>query len=208
MERPLPWSWQVVLTWGGLRGALSLAMALSLPLAEAGSPFPHRDQILAMTFGVILFTLLVQGLTLQPLLKRLGLVREDAARREYERTQAQVRAIRAAVAALEREARGGGLLASTADRLRAEYVQREKELLAHLDEVHLSDHAIRDQQLRAGHRQLLTVEKGTLRQLYTEGAIDEETWRSLSADVDRRQANLDSDEKPASVSVAPAGEET
>jgi CPA1 family monovalent cation:H+ antiporter len=66
----LPWSWAAVLTWGGLRGALSMVLALSLP-----RDFAHRDMILHMTFGVVLLTLLVQGLTIRPLLARAGLAR-------------------------------------------------------------------------------------------------------------------------------------
>src|SRR5205823_13045500 len=58
-----------VLFWGGLRGAVALAAALSLP-----RDFPARDQLLAMTYGVVLFTVLAQGLTIGPLDRRLGRV--------------------------------------------------------------------------------------------------------------------------------------
>lgn len=60
----VPWSWSAVLTWGGLRGALSMVLALALP-----EDFPHRETIVAMTFGVVLATLVVQGLTLSGLLR-------------------------------------------------------------------------------------------------------------------------------------------
>lgn len=77
----LSWPERHVLFWGGLRGAVALAAALSLPL-----DFPARAQLLALTYGVVLFTVLVQGLTIGPLVRRLGLVvastgtptREDA----------------------------------------------------------------------------------------------------------------------------------
>ena len=65
---PLSWPERHVLFWGGLRGAVALAAALSLPQG-----FPYRGQLLAMTYGVVLFTLLVQGLTIAPLVQRLGL---------------------------------------------------------------------------------------------------------------------------------------
>lgn len=70
----LPAGWSRVLTWGGLRGALSMVLALSLP-----SGFPHRDLLVAMTFGVVLLTILLQGLTMAPLLRRLGLTAQIAA---------------------------------------------------------------------------------------------------------------------------------
>jgi monovalent cation:H+ antiporter, CPA1 family len=65
---PLTWPERHVLFWGGLRGAVALAAALSLPHG-----FPYREQLLAMTYGVVLFTLFVQGLTITPLVRRLGL---------------------------------------------------------------------------------------------------------------------------------------
>jgi monovalent cation:H+ antiporter, CPA1 family len=64
----MPASWAAVLCWGGLRGGLSMVLALSLP-----RDFGHRDLILHVTFGVVLLTLLVQGLTIKPLLRAVGL---------------------------------------------------------------------------------------------------------------------------------------
>lgn len=69
------WPERHVIFWGGLRGAVALAAALSLP-----ADFPHRQQLLAMTYGVVLFTDLVQGLTIGPLVKWLGLSRPKVAR--------------------------------------------------------------------------------------------------------------------------------
>jgi len=69
-KKPISLSWQTVLVWGGLRGALSMALALSLP-----KTMPERPLILAMVFGVVLFSLIVQGLSIPALLKKLGLYR-------------------------------------------------------------------------------------------------------------------------------------
>ena len=79
-KKELSIKWQIIMWWGGLRGAIPIAMALSIPtylvFIASGDPgnvlFPHRDTILAVTFGVVLGTLLIQGLTLRPLLKKLG----------------------------------------------------------------------------------------------------------------------------------------
>ncbi|MBX3073726.1 Na+/H+ antiporter [Candidatus Obscuribacterales bacterium] len=75
-RKPIPVAWRHVMFWGGLRGALVMALALSLPMS-----FPEREVIINMTFGVVLFTLLVPGLSMQPLLRVLGLEPE---RREVE----------------------------------------------------------------------------------------------------------------------------
>jgi monovalent cation:H+ antiporter, CPA1 family len=64
----IPIRWQHVIVWGGLRGALALALALSLD-----NTFPYRDRLLDLTFGVVVFSILVQGLTIKPLLRILGL---------------------------------------------------------------------------------------------------------------------------------------
>jgi len=70
----IPLRWQHVAVWGGLRGALALALALSL-----NSEFPYREQVLNLTFGVVIFSILVQGLTIKPLIKVLKLTNGDAA---------------------------------------------------------------------------------------------------------------------------------
>src|SRR5215216_2905126 len=65
--------WRLVLAWSGMRGAVSLAVALALPLTTgAGGAFPKRDLIILVTFAVIFFTLVVQGLSLPALIRRLG----------------------------------------------------------------------------------------------------------------------------------------
>lgn len=89
-RRSLPPSYRHVLFWGGLRGAVSLALALSLPAA-----FADRELVRAMTFGVLLFTLLVQGTTMQPLLRWLGLIGREEGDQEYERRHGRLMALRA-----------------------------------------------------------------------------------------------------------------
>ena len=69
----LPWSWSAVMAWGGLRGALSMVLALALP-----SDFPHRDLLITMTFGVVVLSILIQGLTMATLLRRLRIVDESS----------------------------------------------------------------------------------------------------------------------------------
>jgi CPA1 family monovalent cation:H+ antiporter len=89
-----------IVGWCGMRGTVTLAAALALPTgSDGGAPFPYRDLILVTAFGVVLGTLVVQGLTLRPLLLRLGLEDDGAVEREVRR--ARVEALRAAVAATE-----------------------------------------------------------------------------------------------------------
>jgi monovalent cation:H+ antiporter, CPA1 family len=69
-SRELSLAWATILSWGGLRGGLSMVLALALP-----DSFPHRELILNTTYGVVLLTLLVQGLTMKPLVRALGLTK-------------------------------------------------------------------------------------------------------------------------------------
>ena len=75
---PIPLSWSHVLAWGGLRGAISLALALSLPVALGAD----RTLLRVMAFGVVLFTLLVQGTTMSWLIRKLQIVRRSEAQIE------------------------------------------------------------------------------------------------------------------------------
>jgi len=74
----ISWQEQLALWWGGLRGSVSIALLLSLPVALAG-----RDEITDIVFGVVLFTLLVQGLTIQFILEKLGLIGDRKLEQEY-----------------------------------------------------------------------------------------------------------------------------
>ncbi|KYK30534.1 MAG: hypothetical protein AYK23_04495 [Candidatus Proteinoplasmatales archaeon SG8-5] len=96
----LPKRWQITMWWGGLRGAIPIAMALSIPVyalfINDGNPandiyFPYRDTIIAVTFGVVLSTLIIQGFTLRPMLRRLGFY--GVSKKEAEAEEREVAAL-------------------------------------------------------------------------------------------------------------------
>src|SRR6184192_2543940 len=96
-----PWQLPVLVSWAGLRGADSLVLAAAIPtLTATGAPFPGRDLIIAITYAVILVTLLGQGFTLAPLLRWLG-VRETGEEERREETEARLRTAEVALARLE-----------------------------------------------------------------------------------------------------------
>jgi CPA1 family monovalent cation:H+ antiporter len=93
---PMSWRETVVMWWSGMRGVASVALALAIPLkTDDGSPFPHRDEIVFIAFGVIMVTLLLQGFTLPWLVGRLG-VRADTEREKAFEKELALRAARAA----------------------------------------------------------------------------------------------------------------
>lgn len=98
-EIPVSWRETVIMWWSGMRGVASVALALAIPLkTDSGAPFPARDEIIFIAFAVILATLVLQGLTLPRLVRRLGVRADTDAERELERKLA----IRAAKAAKHR----------------------------------------------------------------------------------------------------------
>ncbi|MDT9694482.1 Na+/H+ antiporter [Streptomyces sp. P17] len=93
---PMSWRETVVMWWSGMRGVASVALALAIPLTvDDGSAFPDRDEIVFIAFGVIMGTLVLQGLTLPWLVKRLGVRTDTAREKEFEKALA-VRAAKAA----------------------------------------------------------------------------------------------------------------
>ncbi|MGV9561552.1 Na+/H+ antiporter [Streptomyces sp. NPDC003480] len=98
-EIPTSWRETIVMWWSGMRGVASVALALAVPLTmDDGSPFPDRDEIVFIAFGVIMATLVLQGLTLPWLVRRLGVRADTVSEKEFERRLA----IRAAKAAKRR----------------------------------------------------------------------------------------------------------
>lgn len=181
-----PASWAAVLTWGGLRGGLSMVLALALPPS-----LPHRELIVTMTFGVVVLSILGQGLTMAPLLRRLGLVAAGTDRVRYEVARGEQRATRAALAALDEATGRGGLSESVRAEMRDEYQRRLAASDEHLREMHLADDALRREERHALARQLLLVEKDAAQRAHRDGAIGAEASEELLRDVDARLVALE-----------------
>ena len=177
---PISLNWQHVLTWGGMRGAISLALALSLPLALG----PVRDLLQLMAFGVVLFTLLVQGTTMSPLLRRLRIVTRNQAQEEYETRHARLVALRAAGEHLDRM-HGDGLISSHVwEIVKPEMDQRATLLVDAVREVLRADPALEAEELDTAKREALRAQRSALLGLRRDGVISDEVFEKLSAEVD------------------------
>lgn len=185
---PYPnWRPVMVVAWTGMRGVVSLAAAMALPLTlRDGSPFPGRDLILFFTFSVILATLVVQGLTLPPLIRWLGVV--DDGVHEREERIARLKANEAALARLKE-------LEETVDHEalehhRHEYEDRIRQLSVcdpggapHEKRMHTADH----QKLLS---EMLAIERRTIVQLRNEHVINDTVLRRIQRDIDFAEARL------------------
>jgi CPA1 family monovalent cation:H+ antiporter len=177
----VPLRWAAVLTWGGLRGGLSMVLALGLPTSLA-----HRDLIITMTFGAVVLSILVQGLTMAPLLRRLGLVRGREDRARYEAELATQLALKASLAALASYRDRGGVHPEVADALRTDYSERLDASVARVSDLRLADETLRDEEERGLRRRLLLVERDTVSRAMREGVVGTEAAESLLRDIDAR----------------------
>jgi CPA1 family monovalent cation:H+ antiporter len=174
--------WKHVLFWGGLRGAITLALALSLP--ETGPLVSVRGTIQAMAFGVVLFTLLVQGSSTNWLIKRLKLIQRSQYQEEYELRHARFVASRAAYDYLRRMAQQGLISEHTWQRLSPLLQKQNDALVEAIREVMISDPAVEAEDLDTARREALRAQRSALRGLVRDGVISESSYSLLLDEVD------------------------
>jgi CPA1 family monovalent cation:H+ antiporter len=174
-----------LLGWTGMRGVIALAAALALPhFLPDGSPFPQRNVIVFLTFVVILVTLVVQGLTLAPLIRLLGMAGPDPTQREEE--EARRIMLDEALAHLER--------ARAADS--PENASVYDDLISHARErlEPIGDEEAPEAKQRARYREavqsLLRAERETANRLRNEGKVSDEVVRRLERELDLTEARL------------------
>jgi Na+/H+ antiporter len=188
---PTPGAKQIfVVGWTGMRGVVALAAAIALPeTIQDGSPFPQRNMIVFLTFSVILVTLVLQGLTLPPLIRALGLAGTDDTDGEEDEAR---RIIANAALANAEQARAGDLpeFAAVYDDVTRRYALR----LSSLGQKDSGDAGLSNKQLaryRAVLRELLRVERKTAVQLRNEGRINDEVFRKIEHELDLSETRLD-----------------
>jgi CPA1 family monovalent cation:H+ antiporter len=187
-----PWQWPFVLAFTGVRGIVSLAAALALPLTTSdGAPFPNRDLILVLAFVVVLVTLVGQGLTLPWVVRALRLANagelEQAARR-IEEFEARREAIEAASRRLDALAAQSDIPADVIARLR----ERHRQRLAQ-NRVRSDDGDEQRKNIAKGDQLellLIAAERDLINEKYRQGALKAETRRRLERELDLRDVQL------------------
>ena len=188
--RRMGWRPRVVVAWSGMRGAVSMAAALALPLeTSAGAPFPGRDLIIFLAYAVIVFTIVVQGLTLPVLIRRLGLEEDDSERQEE--LIARLAAAEAALERLEELTGEDWTVEDTIDRVRGMYEYRLRRFSAQQDGD--GSEAIEDRSLAYQRlvRELIEAQRRALVQLRKEGAINDEVMRRIQRELDLEESRLE-----------------
>lgn len=180
LGEPISMRWQHIQAWGGLRGALSLALALSLPVTFG----PDRTLLLTMAFGVVLFTLLVQATTMQPLVKRLGIVTRSPEQIDYEMRQAELTASRAAEAHLERRYREGLISARAWEVLKPRLQEQNAELASKVRAALRAAPSLEAEELEVARREILRAKRSAYQGLRRDGVISDEAFSQLTSQVD------------------------
>jgi CPA1 family monovalent cation:H+ antiporter len=189
-----PWQQPVLISWVGIRGGISLAAALAIPSSLAdGSPFPGRNEILILTFAVILATLVLQGLSLPALLRRLNFGDQGAERAEEHRAREAIALV--AMRYLASAAKGDPIQRRAVKQLEGQYRHRAegfeiaRKVFPDNPEAHYMN------QLISLERELIGMQRSTLINLRDHGAISDDVLRRFQVLLDLEESQLEEEER-------------
>jgi monovalent cation/hydrogen antiporter len=190
--RRVGWRLRVVGAWSGMRGAVSLAAALALPLeTHAGTPLPDRDLVLFLTFALILVTIVGQGLTLPALIRMLR-VQEDGSEEQREELRARLVAAQAALDAIDGIEEEGWAREDTLERLRGLYRFRQRRFKTRAGKIEDED-GIEERSLsyqRLMHL-LSTAQREAVVDLRNRGEISSDVMHLIERELDLEESRLE-----------------
>lgn len=192
----IPWSWSIILTWCGLRGALPMVLALSLP-----PDFVHRGLLVTMTFGVVIISILLHGVTAAPLLKLLGIVTGRKARETYEFLRGKLDAANAVLADIEQLGRGHLKEDGVLSDMQREYETIIRSGKAQLGSLNIDHEQLRKEEAQRARRQWLLVERRHVLEEFHQGLLSQAVYEKLLEDIDTRLLQMETDENGPGSSV-------
>jgi CPA1 family monovalent cation:H+ antiporter len=185
-----PWQWPAVIGWAGMRGAVTLAAALALPFkTDSGAPFPERDLIIFLSFAVLFATLVLQGLSLPLLIRKLGL-REDTSE-AAEENKARLKAAQAAIARIDELAEEDWVREDTAERLRRAYEYRLNRFRARFDDGDDGGYEERSAQYQRLVREALEAQRRKIIEMRNQGIVNDEVMHRIERDLDLEDNRLE-----------------
>jgi hypothetical protein len=165
-----------------LRGAISLALALSLPVALG----QNRDLIRAMAYGVVLFSLIVQSTTMQFVIRWLHIISRSEAQVEYELRHARLASLRMADQRIDRLHDEGSLSTHTWELLKQHASSQAEKLVVAVRGLLQAEPALEAEELDKGWRELLRSQRSALLGLRRDGVITQEAFEKLAAEIDNQ----------------------
>ncbi|MDX3240655.1 Na+/H+ antiporter [Streptomyces sp. ME18-1-4] len=186
------WRGPIVIGWAGMRGVVSLAIAFSIPLTvnHGDTPFPHRNLILFLTFTTVIGTLVLQGLTLPPLIRLLRFPQPDPQAATLAEANAQAQASRVAEERLDAllSDERNTLPPPLADRLRSVLERRRNAVWERLGQVNPVTGETVDDTYRRLSREMISAEREIFVRLRDARHIDDEMLRTLLRRLDLEEA--------------------
>jgi len=180
---------RLVIAWSGIRGAVPLAVALALPLTTAaGGGFPKRDLIVFLTFSVIFFTLVVQGLSLPALIRRLGV--GDGAD-AVEEVRARLVATKAALEQLDALANEEWTRDETVERMRGLYDYRMRRLAARAGKIEDDGYEDRSLAYQQMIQLVLGAQREALLRMRSDGELSNEVMNRILRELDLEESRLE-----------------
>ncbi len=180
-----------VIAWSGMRGAVSLAAALAIPLSiDGGAPFPERDLLIFLTFCVILATLVGQGLTLPALIRLLGVEEDDLDHREERYARMQL--ARAAVRRVDELEAEGWISPGTIERTRGLHDYRRRRFSDPLGDGDGQELEERSATYARFTVEVIAAQREVLLELRNSGTITDEVMRTVQLDLDLEETRLGS----------------
>ncbi len=179
------WQGRTIVGWAGMRGAVSLAAALALPF-----DFEQRDLLIFLTFAVIFVTLVLQGLTLPPLIRRLG-VRDDGTEEEREELKARLYATKAALARIDELAGEEWTRDDTIERMRSAYEYRKRRLAARAGKIEDEGFEDRSVAYQSLVREILEAQRAAVVRLRNQGTISNDVMHRLERELDLEDERLE-----------------
>lgn len=177
--RPISKTYQTAIYWGGLRGAIALAIVLSLP------QFDQRESFIAVVMGAVLFTLLANGLTIQPLVRRLKLDRPLLADR-LARMEGDFIANQKALSLLPDLVVGGLVSRAVSSRLQQQFEEKLQRVKAEIEELHGGELNDDDRQRALLHIRVLAEERSLYIRMFDRRQIGEPAFRQLIFSLERQ----------------------
>ncbi|MBI3927935.1 MAG: Na+/H+ antiporter [Armatimonadetes bacterium] len=177
-RRPIPLRWQALMVWAGLRGSISMALAIGLPL-----DVDWRENMILMTFGVVIMSLFLQGLTISPLMRRLHIGSTPSAVLDYERTLGRLLVHERACQELERQRARYHITEEVHEALIGPHRAAMDELGKKLRELGNDQPEIREELMRDARHNVSVAQMSTLYDAHTRGMISAEVLDELVAEL-------------------------
>jgi CPA1 family monovalent cation:H+ antiporter len=185
---PVPMAWQHVMFWGNIKGSLTMVLALSLPASV-----PFRDDIMTITFGVVLLSLVLQGLSLGPLVRLLRITGVSNLQRDFEKEQVKLIRARAAQSEVQQLLDAGLLSKSAYERMRSRYQVSIAQAERELRKLGSDNQGYWDEAFDQIHRRLLLTEKAAVARAMREKLISDEIGGESISEIDAHLVNTDAD---------------